>query len=129
MTGAGSPAISSDVIAVEGLRLWAHVGVLEQERERGQWFELSFQLAVDLSTAAAADSLDSSCDYALAIKALQGQASTIRCLTLEHYSERALDLLEEVYGPIPLKLRLTKCAPPIPGFGGTVSVCRQRRWP
>ena len=126
---AGSPSPGTDVIEVEGLRVWAHVGVLERERERGQWFELSFQLAVDLSPAAAADSLDTSCDYALAINALQAQARTIRYLTLERYSERVLDLLEGLYGPIPLKLRLTKCEPPIPGFGGTVSVRRQRRWP
>jgi dihydroneopterin aldolase len=30
----------SDAIQVRGLRLWAHVGVLDFERRDGQWFEL-----------------------------------------------------------------------------------------
>lgn len=118
-----------DAIVVEGLRLWAHVGVLDRERERGQWFEITFQLGVDLTQAAEADSLETSCDYALAITSLQTQARTIRCFTLESYSERILDLLQDLYGSIPLWVEVSKCEPPIPGFHGKVSVRRHRRWP
>ena len=42
-----------DRIVVRDLRLWAHVGVLESERQLGQWFELDLELGVDLSAAAA----------------------------------------------------------------------------
>lgn len=118
-----------DAVHVQGLRLWAHVGVLEQERALGQWFELEFWLGGDLSVAAAADDLASSFDYAEAIEALRQLSSTLRCLTLEHYSERILALLEELHGPIPIRLELRKCRAPIPGFDGRVSVCRRRRWP
>ncbi|MDP4707690.1 MAG: dihydroneopterin aldolase, partial [Cyanobium sp. MAG_237] len=41
----------SDAIQVRGLRLWAHVGVLDFERSEGQWFELDLELGVDLSAA------------------------------------------------------------------------------
>jgi dihydroneopterin aldolase len=116
-----------DAIEVRGLRLWAHVGVLEQERAEGQWFELAFRLGGDLAVAARDDDLAASFDYVQAITALQAQARTIRCLTIEHYSERILALLEECYGAIPLEIELTKCQPPIPGFTGSVAVRRRRR--
>jgi 7,8-dihydroneopterin aldolase/epimerase/oxygenase len=117
---------SDDRILVRGLRLWAHVGVLEQERQLGQWFELDLELGWDLAAAAAGDDLSATLDYSLAIKALQRQAGEIRCLTLEHWSERILQLLEQLYGPVPMALELRKCAAPVPGFGGTVAVRRQR---
>ena len=119
----------SDRIVVRGLRLWAHVGVLPFERERGQWFELDVELAFDLSSAARLDDLGLSLDYSQAIGALQRQASEVRCLTLEHYSERILDQLESLHGPVPTRLELRKCAAPVPGFTGLVAVRRQRHWP
>ncbi len=118
----------TDAIHVRGLRLWAHVGVLEKERLHGQWFELNFSLGADVAATAVRDDLDSAADYTIAIEALRAQARVIYCQTLEHYSERILDLLEECYGPIPLELELTKCRPPIHGFGGSVGVSRRRRW-
>lgn len=121
--------MSPDAIAVQGLRLWAHVGVLESERAEGQWFELSFDLLADLGAAARSDDLAASLDYVTAITALQRQARTVRCLTIERYSELVLDLLESCYGPVPMRLELRKCHPPIPGFGGSVAVRRRRRWP
>jgi dihydroneopterin aldolase len=118
----------ADAIHVQGLRLWAHVGVLEHERRDGQWFELEFWLGGDLQTAATDDDLAGSFDYALAITSLQRQGRTVQCLTIEHYSELILEQLEQLYGAIPLRLELVKCQPPIPGFNGRVSVLRQRRW-
>ena len=119
----------SDRILVRGLRLWAHVGVLEQERQLGQWFELEFWLGGDLSAAAAADDLGASFDYVTAIEALRHLSQTLICQTLEHFSERILACLEELYGLIPIRLELRKCRAPIAGFDGTVAVSRQRRWP
>lgn len=118
----------SDVIHVRGLRLWAHVGVLDVERAEGQWFELDLELAVDLAKAGRSDALGDTLDYSLLITALQHQARSIRCQTLEHYSERILDLAEELYGPVPIGLELRKCAAPVPGFSGVVAVERRRRW-
>ena len=118
--------MSPDRILVRDLRLWAHVGVLEPERRLGQWFELDLELAADLAAAGAADALELSLDYSRAITALQQQAQTVRCLTLEHYAERILTLLEELYGPVPMRLELRKCQAPVPGFTGTVAVRRSR---
>ncbi|MFM8525936.1 MAG: dihydroneopterin aldolase [Cyanobacteriota bacterium] len=121
--------VPNDRIVVRQLRLWAHVGVLPFERERGQWFELDLELALDLAPAGRTDDLSLSLDYSQAIGALQRQAAELRCLTLEHYSERILDRLEDLHGPVPTRLELRKCAAPVPGFAGIVGVRRQRHWP
>ena len=117
---------ANDAIHMKGLRLWAHVGVLEQERRDGQWFSLDISLWTDLSAAAADDDLASSLDYSLAIRSLQALAREIRCLTIEHFSDRVLDCLEQLYGPVPVRLTLNKCAAPVPGFDGVVAVERIR---
>jgi dihydroneopterin aldolase len=119
---------SADRVVVRGLRLWAHVGVLEHERRTGQWFELDFSLGWEMAAAAAADDLIQTLDYSRAIQALQLQARHLNCLTLEHWSERILQLLEELYGPVPIWLELRKCQAPVPGFSGIVAVQRSRRW-
>lgn len=118
-----------DRILVRGLRLWAHVGVLPEERQLGQWFELDLTLVHDLSAAAAGDDLTHSLDYSLAITALQRQAAVVRCHTLEHWSEQILTLLETLYGPVPIALELRKCRAPVAGFSGSVAVRRRRHWP
>ena len=118
--------MAKEAIHIRELRLWAHVGVLEQERRNGQWFSLDISFWLDLSRAAAADDLASSLDYSVAIQALQGLARDIRCLTIEHFSEQVLDRLEQLYGPVPVRLTLSKCAAPVPGFDGRVAVERCR---
>ena len=118
-----------DQILVRNLRLWAHVGVLEDERQQGQWFELDLELGWDVAAAAAGDDLAATLDYSLAIRALQRQAEQIRCRTLEHWSEQILGRLEDLYGAVPMMLELRKCKAPVPGFSGTVAVRRRRHWP
>lgn len=116
----------SDRILVRGLRLWAHVGVLDFERREGQWFELDLELGVDLSASGRSDALGDTLDYSQLITALQAQTRSLRCQTLEHYSEMILDRIEELYGPVPIRLELRKCQAPVPGFGGVVAVRRSR---
>ena len=124
-----SSGVPVDRILVRGLRLWAHVGVLEHERQLGQWFELDLELGWDLSAAGQSDDLNVTLDYSRAITALQRQAREIRCLTLEHWSECILERLEHLYGAVPMALELRKCSAPVPGFTGMVAIRRRRHWP
>ena len=115
-----------DAIHIRDLMLWAHVGVLEHERRDGQWFSLDITLWQDLDTAAAHDDLGASLDYSKAITALQELARGLVCQTIEHFSDRVLDQLEQLYGPVPVRLELRKCSAPVPGFSGVVAVERRR---
>ena len=115
-----------DAIHIRELMLWAHVGVLEHERRDGQWFSLDITLWQDLSVAGASDDLAASLDYSRAIIALQELSRGLVCQTIEHFSDRVLDQLELLYGPVPVRLELRKCAAPVPGFSGEVAVERRR---
>ena len=117
-----------DALHISDLRVWAHVGVLDHERRDGQWFSLDLSMRLDLDDAARNDDLSRSADYSLAVQAVQSLANSLQCQTIEHFSERVLALLEELYGPVPMRVLLRKCAAPIPGFGGTVAVERHRHW-
>ena len=85
-----------------------------------------FSLWLDLTRCAAEDDLSATADYSVAIRALQVLAMEIRCLTIEHFSEQVLDRLEALYGQIPMRVLLSKCSAPVPGFSGLVSVERRR---
>ena len=113
-------------IHVKDVNLWAHVGMLEEERAFGQEFLLDFSLWLDLDLAAKEDDLSSTADYGLAISSFQDIASQLNCNTIEHFSELILDCLESLYGSIPMQVYLRKCSAPLPGFSGTVGIERSR---
>ena len=126
-----------DLIHIHGLRLWAHVGVLDHERRDGQWFQLDITLGLDLgqsakcddlSASAKSDDLSATADYSLAVRALQLLVSELCCLTIERFSEEVFEVLEGLYGPLPMHLVLQKCHPPIAGFTGSVAIERRRNW-
>ena len=118
-----------DIIHVQELHLWAHVGVLDSERLLGQSFLVDFSIWKDLAQASQNDELSYTVDYSVAIRGLQKLALNINCMTIEHFSEVILDYLEELYGPFPIRVILKKCSPPVNGFNGTVSVEKKRNFP
>ncbi|OOV36784.1 dihydroneopterin aldolase [Candidatus Synechococcus spongiarum LMB bulk10D] len=119
-------AAGGDAIHVEGLKVWARVGVVPEERSLGQWFVVDLTLWVDLVPAGRSDDLSLTVDYGQAVAAIQTCARQVVCHTLERFSEQILDQVEEIYGPRPMRLVLRKCHPPIPGFDGSISVERWR---
>lgn len=54
----------SDLISLNGLRVWGRHGVLPEERQNGQDFLVDAELTVDTRPAAASDELASTVDYA-----------------------------------------------------------------
>tara|TARA_B100000700_G_C14957548_1_gene814736 strand:- start:626 stop:1027 length:402 start_codon:yes stop_codon:yes gene_type:complete len=118
--------LSLGAIHVRSINLWAHVGVLEEERLLGQEFLLDFSLWLDVRKTVEKDKIEDSADYSIAIKGLQQLAFEISCFTIETFSEQILDFLETIYGPVPVKICLRKCNPPIKGFSGNVEIERFR---
>jgi len=55
--------VSADEIQLRGLRVVAVHGLLAEERERAQPFEVDVDLGVDLAPAGASDDLDDTVDY------------------------------------------------------------------
>ena len=119
-------AARGDAIHVEGLKVWARVGVLPEERSLGQWFVVDLTLWLDLAPAGRSDDLSLTVDYGQAVAAVQACAQQVVCHTVEHFSEQILDQVGEIYGARLIRLVLRKCHPPIPGFDGSISVERWR---
>ena len=116
------------VIHIKAINLWAHVGVLESERIHGQRFLLDISFWLDLDESSKLDQLDKSIDYSEAIKAVKKLSFEIKCLTIEYFSDQILNLLESLYGTVPIHILLTKCSPPIDGFTGHVLIEKKRNF-
>ena len=114
------------IIHVRDINLWSHVGVLQDEKLLGQRFLLDFSIWLPMDLVACSDDLSDTGDYSTAIQLIQSEMSNIKCNTIEYFSERILDYLETLYGPIPMRIYLRKCEPPITGFSGNVGVERFR---
>ena len=119
---------NSSVLHIKDINLWAHVGVLESERINGQKFVLDISFWLNLDESSKFDQLDKSIDYSETIKAVQALSFEIKCLTIEYFSDQIINLLESLYGPVPIHILLTKCAPPIRGFTGSVLIEKKRNF-
>ena len=115
-------------IHIKDINLWAHVGVLESERIHGQSFLLDISFWLDLDDSSKLDQLEKSLDYSEAIKAVQKLSFEIKCLTIEYFSDQILNLLESLYGQVPVYIMLKKCSPPIQGFKGCVLIEKKRNF-
>ena len=119
---------NSSAIHIKDINLWAHVGILESERINGQSFLLDISFWLDLNESSKLDQLDQSIDYSEAIKAVQKLSFDIKCLTIEYFSDQILNLLESLFGQIPINIMLKKCSPPINGFTGCVLIEKNRNF-
>ena len=115
-------------IHIRDLNLWAHVGVLDSERINGQSFVLDISFWLDLDEASKFDQLDKTIDYSKVIKAVQKLSFELKCLTIEYFSDQILNLLESLYGQVPISILLKKCSPPIHGFTGSVLIEKKRNF-
>ena len=111
-------------LLIKDIKLWARVGVLEEERELGQLFSLDVFLWADFKNCTQNDDLKSTVDYSKLVEILKRQSKKICCFTIEKYSNEILRIIDEEFQLSRIKIILTKCKPPIIGFDGEVSIVR-----
>ena len=111
-------------LKIKNIKLWARVGVLEEERKLGQLFNLDLFIWADFENCTQNDDIKSTVDYSKLIKILKYQSKKISCFTIEKYSNEILKIIDEEFKLSRLKIILTKCKPPIIGFDGEVSIVR-----
>lgn len=80
-----------DRIALDGLEVWAHHGVLDHERELGQRFVVDVAVELDLAAAAASDDLGDTLDYGALATHVLDAATQPPARLLEHVAGRVLD--------------------------------------
>jgi len=111
-------------LKIEKIKLWARVGVLDEERELGQLFYLDLFLWTDFEKCTATDDIKKTVDYSKLVKILKDQSKKIYCFTIEKYSNSILEIIDSEFKLSKIKIILTKCNPPIIGFDGEVSIVR-----
>ena len=111
-------------LKIENIKLWARVGVLDEERQLGQLFSLDIFLWTDFEKCTANDDIKKTVDYSKLVEILKGQSKEIYCFTIEKYSNEILEIIDSEFKLSKIKIILTKCNPPIVGFDGKVSIVR-----
>jgi len=111
-------------LKIENIKLWARVGVLDEERELGQLFSLDIFLWTDFEKCTANDDIKKTVDYSKLVQILKDQSKKIYCYTIEKYSKEILEIIDQEFKLSKIKIILTKCNPPITGFDGKVSIVR-----
>ena len=111
-------------LKIENIQLWARVGVLDQERQLGQLFNLDIFLWTDFEKCTSNDDIKKTVDYSKLVAILKDHSKKIYCFTIERYSNTILEIIDEKFRLSKIKIILTKCNPPITGFDGKVSIVR-----
>jgi len=111
-------------LKIENIKLWARVGVLDEERQLGQLFSLDIFLWTDFENCTANDDIKKTVDYSKLVQILKDQSKKIYCFTIEKYSNSILEIIDKEFKLSKVKIILTKCNPPITGFDGKVSIVR-----
>ena len=111
-------------LKIENIKLWARVGVLDEERKLGQLFSLDIFLWSDFEMCTANDDIEKTIDYSKLVEILKDQSNKIYCFTIEKYSNAILEIIDKEFTLSKIKIILTKCNPPITGFNGKVSIVR-----
>jgi dihydroneopterin aldolase len=118
----------SDLIEIRGLRVLAMIGVLPEEREREQPFEIDFDVHTDLTVAGASDDLADTVDYGALTLAAERVLRTERPLLLERVAQRVADVLLADDRVERVRVTVRKLRPPIPADVSTsaVTIVRSR---
>lgn len=117
-----------DSIEVTGIRCYGYTGLLPEEQVLGQWFEVDLTLWVDLTPSAKSDRIEDTVDYRQAIAIVKHSIKTAKFALVEKLIEAIADELLTLAGVDRVRVKLSKLAPPIPDFGGkiTLDITRSR---
>ena len=100
-------------IAIEGLKIYAYHGILEQERRVGNLFEVSLSITYDFSKAIESDSLDVTISYAYLCELIRREMSIPSGL-LEHVAGRIMKAVRNNFSTITHGcVTVKKLTPPI----------------
>ncbi len=115
-----------DRISIDAITFYAHHGVLPEERELGQVFQVNLELGCDFSSITA-DHINQAVDYRLAVEVVKEIICGSPCRLLETLAARIADQLLLLPGVTEVKVEVRKPNPPLPEVKGGVGVVTKRR--
>ncbi len=109
-------------IEVNGIKLYAFHGCLEEEAKIGGNYLVDVMLNTNFSIAAEEDDLTQTIDY-VDINKIVYEEMAIRSKLIEHVGQRILNRIkEEIKGIDFIKIKVTKICPPINGDVDNVAI-------
>jgi 7,8-dihydroneopterin aldolase/epimerase/oxygenase len=109
-------------ILVEGIRLYAYHGCLNEEALIGAEYEVNVLMDTDFSEAAQTDDLTQTVDYVTVYNIVK-QEMAVRSKLLEHVAQRIIDKLKKEFTTLQqVEVKVTKINPPMNGNVERVSV-------
>jgi dihydroneopterin aldolase len=103
-----------DKLIINGLEIWARIGVTPAEREVGQWLVATVEVGYDLAPAGASDNLNDTLSYAEIAQTVHEIGSTTTCQLLEYMAEQMCSaILTQFPGAVWVRLQLVKRPPPV----------------
>jgi 7,8-dihydroneopterin aldolase/epimerase/oxygenase len=114
--------MSNDCLHISGIRAYGYVGVYPEEKTLGQWYEVDLTLWLDLAKAGQSDRLEDTHDYCADIQAIQDLIKTAQFNLIERLAEAIAHHVLQSPQIRQVAVKLTKVAPAISDFMGSVSV-------
>lgn len=109
-------------ILIEGIKLYAYHGCMEEEGRIGRTFIVDVILDADLKKASTSDKLSDTIDYVAVYEIVKTEMS-VRSKLLEHVAKRIYDRLRKQFPQIKsAEVKVTKLDPPINGIVESTSV-------
>lgn len=115
-----------DRISIDDITCYAYHGVLPEERNLGQEFQVSLELGTDFSRVKY-DSIERAVDYRQAVKIVTDIMWGEPCQLLETIAEKIAAQLLQLPGIMEAEVEIRKPYPPIPEVKGGVGVLISRR--
>jgi dihydroneopterin aldolase len=112
----------TDCIELRGLRVLALCGVLPEERERVQPFEVDLDVAVDLRAAGETDDLARTVDYGRLCADVDDLARREQFALLERFAQRIADVVLADALVTGVTVSVRKLRPPVPQHLATSGV-------
>jgi FolB domain-containing protein len=103
-----------DLIQLRGLRLLAICGVLPEERDRRQPFEVDLDVELDLAPAGDTDDLAATLDYGALSEAVVALADAERFQLLERMATRIAEVVLSAGRADAVTVTVRKLRPPVP---------------
>lgn len=104
----------TDTIELRGLRVMAFCGILPEEVERRQPFEIDVDVDLDLRAAGASDDLDNTIDYGGLVGEIQDLADNVRYGLLERFASEISDVVLGHANANAARVTVRKLRPPVP---------------
>ena len=109
-------------IEVNGIKLYAFHGCLEEEARIGGHYVVDVTISTDFSLASETDDLSKTVDY-VAVNAIVKEEMAIRSKLIEHVGQRIFSRIKnEMKGVSSLSVKITKLTPPINGDVDSVAI-------